>query len=314
MKYQQVTEMERYTLSLALSQGVSKVQIAHALGRSRSTIQREIKRNRERNGYYKPYIAQEIAAFRRKESRRKSYFTEGEWASVYKKVRLEWAPEQITAWLAKTRSVQMHFGTIYREIKRNKRRGGYLFRHLRQANKKRRKRNGRPDSRGVLRGKRNISERPKAADKRTEKGHWEADLVRGFQAQGWILTLIDRKARLVKIRKLHGKSAREVNRKLIQMVRKYGIKTLTVDNGCEFHGYKEVEKATGVKFYFANPHRSWERGSIENMNGLIRQYLPKSMVFTNLTQARCNWIESRLNNRPRKILNFKTPKECYYGV
>lgn len=315
MNYKQVTEKERYFISFALAQGVPKVVIARQLNRTRSTIQREIQRNSERNGYYKPFIAQEIAAYRLKQSRRKSYFSKEEWKVVFEKLRLQWSPEQISARFAKTGLMQIHFGTIYRELKRrNKKRKGGLRKHLRQSQKIRRKRNGRPDSRGVLRGKRNIADRPKTAEERTEKGHWEADLVRGFRAQGWVLTAVDRKFRLVKIRLLKGKSVQEVSRKLIALIRKYGIKTVTVDNGCEFHGFKEVERVTGVKFYFANPHQSWERGSVENMNGLIRQYLPKTMAFTYLTQAKCTWIEKRLNGRPRKILNFKTPEECYYGV
>lgn len=314
MKYRQVTERERYIISFALARGVSKVAIARELDRSRSTIQREIKRNRLRNGHYKPYLAHQISGYRRKQSRRKSYFTEGEWAQVYEMVRIEYSPEQVAARLDKEGLVKMHFGTIYREIKRNKRKGGRLFVHLRQASKQRRKRNGRPDSRGILQGKRNISERPKVANDRLEFGHWEVDLVRGYKAQGWILTMIDRKARLVRIRKLHRKTVAEVNRKLTPMINFHRIRTITVDNGCEFHGFKTLEAATGVKFYFANAHRSWERGSIENMNGLIRQYLPKSMALTNLTQGRCNFIEQRLNGRPRKILNYKTPEESYYGV
>lgn len=314
MKYRQVTEHERYIISFALARGVSKVAIARELNRSRSTIQREISRNRLQNGQYKPLIAHRISDYRRKRTRRKSYFTEVEWALVYDMVRVEFSPEQTSARLAKEGLVKMHFGTIYREIKRNKRRGGRLFAHLRQANKQRRKRNGRPDSRGILRGKRNIATRPQVANNRLELGHWEVDLIRGHRAEGWVLTMVDRKSRFVRIRKLHGKSAVEVNRKLIPLVRFHRIRTITVDNGCEFHGFKLIESATGVKFYFANAHRSWERGSIENMNGLIRQYLPKLMRFTNLTQARCDFIERRLNSRPRKILNYKTPEESYYGV
>jgi IS30 family transposase len=314
MSYRQVTERERYIISFALARGVSKVAIARELNRSRSTIQREISRNTLRTGHYRPYIAHQISGYRRKQSRRKSYFTKLEWALVYDRVREEWSPEQIAARLDREGVVKMHFASIYREIKRNKRKGGWLFRHLRQAYKQRRKRNGRPDSRGRLRGKRNISTRPEVANKRLEIGHWEADLVRGHRAQGWVLTLIDRKSRLVRIRKLVHKSVAHVNRQLIPILNSHRIRTVTVDNGCEFHGFETVEKATKAKFYFANAHRSWERGSIENMNGLIRQYLPKLMSLTNLTQARCSFIERRLNGRPRKILNFKTPEESYYGV
>jgi IS30 family transposase len=312
--YRQVTKEERYFISGALAKGLSKTFIARFLGRHRSTIHREIERNKDRRGHYKVWIAHGTAQYRRRKSRQKSYFPEAVWAYVKRSIKTEWAPEQIVGKLTLTGGPKMHLVTIYREIKRDKRKGGRLFKHLRQANKQRRKGYGRPDSRGVLRGKRNISERPTAANERSEFGHCEADLVRGFRAQGWVLTLIDRRARLVRIRKLRGKTVQEVNRKLIPLLKELGAKTITVDNGCEFHGYKDVEKATGVLFYFANPHRSWERGSVENMNGLIRQYLPKSMALTHLTQARCNFIEHRLNGRPRKTLNFKTPEECYYGL
>lgn len=314
MRYRQVTDQERYFISGALAKGHSKTFIARFLGRHRSTIHREIERNKDSKGHYKYWIAQGSAKYRRSASRRNSYFPETVWAFVKTNIKTEWAPEQVVGKLTLVGGPRMHWSTIYREIKRDKRRGGRLFKHLRQASKKRRKGYGRSDSRGVLRGKRNISERPMAANERSELGHCEADLVRGFRAQGWVLTLIDRRARLVRIRKLRGKTVREVNRKLIPLLKELSVKTITVDNGCEFHGYKDVEKATGALFYFANPHRSWERGSVENMNGLIRQYLPKSMALTHLTQARCNFIEHRLNGRPRKTLNFKTPEECYYGL
>jgi transposase, IS30 family len=314
MSYRQVTERERYYISGALREGRSKAFIARALGRPRSTIQREILRNKDRRGHYKALIAHDKALFRRKDSRRKSYFTEAEWALVFARIRLEWAPEQAAGRLAQAGLVKMHFGTIYREIKRDKRKGGRLFRHLRQAQRQRRKRYGRPDSRGRLRGKRNISSRPLEATLRLVLGHWEGDLVRGYRGQGWILTLIERKSRYCRILKLGNKSVREVNRKLIRVLKSHAVKTVTVDNGCEFHGYKEVEAATGALFYFANPHRSWERGSVENLNGLIRQYLPKTMSLENLTQSRCAFIEIRLNQRPRKLLNYKTPEECYFGL
>lgn len=314
MSYAQVSEKERYYISWALGEGVPLTRIAHKLGRSRSTIHREIVRNRDCRGHYKPLIAHGSAEFRKRDSRRKSYFTEAEWAEVFKQIRFDLAPEQAAGRLALTGVVKMHLTTIYREIKRNKQRGGLLFKHLRQAHRKKRKRYGTPENRGVLKGKRNISERPREANERSEIGHCEADLVRGHGGFGWVLTLVERRTRLARVRKLDGKSVEEINRKLIPIIRDLGAKTITVDNGCEFHGYKTVEGATGVQFYFANPHRSWERGSIENLNGLIRQYLPKWMPLNDLTQAKCNFIEDRLNRRPRKTLNYKTPEECYYGL
>jgi IS30 family transposase len=231
------------------------------------------------------------------------------------KIRIEWSPEQVSFRFAQLGIFKIHWVTIYRQINREKRRGSRLFKHLRQAHKKRRKGYGHSDYRGILRGKRNISERPMAANERSELGHGEADLVQGYNGQGYLLTVIDRKSRLTKVRKIgEEKSKRKVNRKLIQVIKELNLKTLTVDNGPEFHGYKEVENATGVKFYFANPHHSWERGSIENTNGLIRQYFPKSMSLIYVTQERCDFVEIRLNQRPRKILNFKTPEEFHNGL
>lgn len=314
MSYRQVTERERYFLTLLLSEGKSKTDIAKIMGRSRSTIQREINRNSDSRGHYKPLIAHRLAKCRRRDSRQVTYFTEEQWALVWGKIRQQWAPEQISGRLAENGELEMHFATIYRHLRFRKRHGGTMHRHLRQSNKKRRKGYGHADSRGVLRGKTYISERPEAANQRSEYGHYEVDLVRGFQGWGHVLTMADRMTRYTQVVKLKNKSADEVARKLIPLVKKLKIKTLTADNGCEFHGYKSVETATGVRYFFANPHCSWERGTIENMNGLIRQYLPKKEVLTHVTQRYCRFIERRLNQRPRKMFNFKTPEEYYHEV
>ena len=314
MSYRQVTEKERYFICFLLGAGKSKTDIAKALGRTRSTIQREIKRNSDSRGHYKPLIANDMAVFRRRDSRRVTYFTEEQWAMVYSKIRIEWAPEQISGRLAAEGKLQIHFATIYRHIKRQKRQGGRLHRYLRQANKLRRKGYGRADSRGVLRGKRNIETRPKVANERREYGHYEVDLIRGYKGNGWVMTMADRMTRYTRVVKLANKSANEIAQKLIPITRRMRIKTFTADNGCEFHEYKVVEKLTGTRFYFANPHCSWERGTIENMNGLIRQYLPKKKPLTNVTQRYCDFIEKRLNQRPRKILKLKTPEEYYHEV
>jgi IS30 family transposase len=314
MSYRQVTERERYYISQALVKRVPITHIAWALERSRSTIQREINRNQTVNHHYKPLIANDKAVFRRQESRRKTYFTEDQWNLVREKLRIDWSPEQISLRFAKFGVLEIHWVTIYRQIRRDKRRGGQVFKHLRQAHKKRRKGYGKPDSRGQLRGKRNISQRPKVATARREKGHGEADLVRGHKGQGWLLSAIDRRHRFLQLKILRGKTVREVNRKLKRVIKDMGFKTLTVDNGCEFHGFRDLERATGVKFYFANAHRSWERGSIENVNGLIRQYFPKSMSLLSVKQDRCDFVAMRINQRPRKILKLKTAEECYFGV
>lgn len=161
--------------------------------------------------------------------------------------------------------------------------------------------------------KRMIAERPRSIESRKEFGHWEIDTVMGKGSKDCIVTLVERKSGYVEIGKLSARNSEEVNKKVIEMISSQPreVKTITSDNGTEFHDFLTIEKATGAKFYFANPHHSWERGTNENTNGLIRQCLPKGTSMSHITQARCNEIKRSLNERPRKRLDFKTPEACY---
>jgi IS30 family transposase len=223
----------------------------------------------------------------------------------------QWSPEQISNKFREQGVLKISLETIYKRIRKNRQDGGCLYMSLRQANKERRKRYRTNDNRGVLRGKRHISERPEEANNRSEIGHVEADLMHGKYGKDCVLTLVDRKSRKTKVVKLPNKTKRSVTRWLIRMIRKYKIKTITVDNGTEFHGFKYVERCTGVKFFFATPYHSWERGTNENTNGLIRQYLPKWKSMIGLTQRECDKIAHKLNTRPRKCLDWKTPDETH---
>lgn len=162
-------------------------------------------------------------------------------------------------------------------------------------------------------GKRPLSERPGPANDRSEVGHLEGDTVMGKDGRHCLLTLVDRMTRRTTILKLPARQAAEVNKALIQEVRsgRLKIKSLTLDNGTEFHGFKELEDKLGIRVYFAQPYHSWERGTNENTNGLIRQYLPKGSCFKALTQRQCDRIERELNDRPRKVLGFSTPNEAH---
>ena len=170
------------------------------------------------------------------------------------------------------------------------------------------------DSRGVLRGKRYISERPEYIKDRLELGHWEGDTVMGKDRHQCILTLVERKSRANRIVKLNNRTAINVTTAVIALISKEPdlFKTITFDNGTEFHGYKEIERATSVICYFANPHHPWERGSNENFNGLLRQYFPKGKSLSYIGNCKVAVISDKLNNRPRKRLGFKTPKEVLY--
>lgn len=205
--------------------------------------------------------------------------------------------------------------TIYQYIRRDKAPGGCLWRNLRQANKRRRKRYNAYDSRGRLAGRRHFSERPKIVETRRAREHVEIDTVMGTGSMDCIVTIVKRKSGYVMIGKLRDRTTRSLNKRRIQLLEREPakFKTITADNGTKFHQYPEIEEATGVRFYFATPHHSWERGTNENTNGLIRQYLPKGMSMKNLTQAQCDQIAKKLNTRPRKRHGFKTPEEILYA-
>lgn len=311
MKYHQITSEERYMLAALRKQGCNQSEIARALGRHRSTICRELKRNSSRwDGHYRPSKAIERTAGRRSRSRRNQRFTRAELQPVEALLRQRWSPEQICGRLRN--SLRISHETIYRHIWRDRMLGGSLYTYLRGARKKRRKRYGAYDSRGRLAGKRHISDRPLAAELRSEIGHWEIDTVIGNGDQHCLVTVVERKTGYVLIGKLRARTKEHTNQRTLRLMRRHPqrFKTITADNGTEFHDYAQLECATGVRFFFATPHHSWERGTCENTNGLIRQYLPKRTSMATVTQHQCNAIAHALNRRPRKRLGFKTPQEC----
>lgn len=178
----------------------------------------------------------------------------------------------------------------------------------------RRKRYGAHDSRGRLAGKRHISERPDEAEDRQTAGHWEIDTIKGdSQAAHSAVTMVERKTGYLLMGKLERHTATECTCRVIEMISSHGgrVATITADNGTEFHSYADIEAVTGVPFYFATPHHSWGRGTNENTNGPIRQYLPKRTSMAHVDQAGLEAIAKRLNTRPRKRLGFRTPEECH---
>ncbi len=313
MKYHQLTTDERYTLAAYRIQRLSQAEIARRMGRHPSTISRELKRKRTNAGIYTACKAVSRTARVRRESRRKWYFHDRQLQMVVALVRLDWSPEQVSLWLKHNKIFSISHTTIYRYIWYDYFFHGKLYKHLRQSSKKRRKCYRRPDSRGVLPDKAHISERPISAENKSRIGHIEIDTVFGSRDHHCIVTMVDRKSKYTIIEKLEDKSKASLNKKVTQLIKREArtIRTITSDNGTEFHGYKTIENKTGVKFYFANPYHSWERGLNENTNGLIRQYLPKGQSMKHITQKHCDAIATKLNQRPRKCLNMKTPEEVY---
>lgn len=316
--YHQLTEPERYTLSLLKREGRSLRSIARLLQRSPSTISREVRRNATIDHYkprplYVPSKAQEHANGRRRRSRRVKQHASGVYQMVEELLEEEqWSPEQISNWAADNEVASISHMTIYRHIQKNARQGGQLKFCLRQGGKRRRKRTFGPENRGRLQGKPMIDTRPEAAEAREEIGHWEGDTVMGSASErDCLLTLVERSTGLALVAKLPHRTTTAVNRAALKLIDESELpfKTITWDNGTEFHGYKALEQAAEIRCYFAYPHRPWERGSNENLNGLLRQYFPKRRSLAKVRQHHCDTITHKLNHRPRKRYDYKTPFE-----
>lgn len=313
--YRQITADERYTLGTLHQLGYAVAVIAQVLGRHRSTIFRELRRNATRHdGSYRPQLADWYARGRRREVRRGPRFTAQEYALVRQGLARQWSPAQIAGRLRRDERLRISHETIYRYIWADKRQGGALYRELRGGRRHCRKRYGRPDSRGRLLGKRPITARPGLVERRARIGDWEGDTMVGpAGTRPCLLSLVERKTGFLVLGKLAARTAAEVNRCAAPLLQQqpHPVRTLTVDNGTEFHGYAALEAGTSTRVYFATPHHAWERGTNENTNGLIRQYVPKGQTMAALSDHDCRTIATTLNQRPRKRLGFRTPEECY---
>ena len=309
----QLTQEERYQIAALLKMGHCQSEIADALNRDKSTISREVRRNRGLRGY-RPGQAQRLALARR-EARARPRIAPGTWERVESLLREDWSPEQVSGWLSMEQGLHVSHEWIYRHVYADKRRGGDLHAHLR-CRKRRRKRYGSNDRRGRIRGRIPIDERPGIVEERSRIGDWEADTMIGKPGGAVLVTLAERKTRYSAIAKAPDKSARAVTEALLASLRPHAslVHTLTYDNGKEFSHHQVVAEVLNADGYFAHPCHSWERGLNENTNGLIRQYLPKGTDFQTLTHEEVQDIMDKLNNRPRKCLGFKTPNQVFFGI
>ena len=312
MSYTQLAHEQRYQIKVLLNTGHNRTEIAQAIGVNKSTISRELVRNRGRRGY-RPGQADELAKARSLK-KVKRHISEETWLMIEAKLRMDWSPEQISGWLAKNDQNSVSHEHIYQHVYAEQRAGGELYKHLR-CQKKRRKRTGKYDHRGIIPGRKSIDERPGVVEQRQRAGDWEGDLMIGKNHQGAVLTLVERKSRFTLIRKVDGKQAVPVAKAMIACLDWIPVvRTITNDNGKEFAEHKRVSSALAAKVYFAHPYSSWERGTNENTNGLIRQYLPKGRNLSTLTTKEELMIMDRLNLRPRKCLSFLTPFEVFFGL
>lgn len=311
MTYSQVTHEERYHIQALQRSGLRPAAIGREIGRDRSTITRELRRNAGLRNWYDADRAQAKAETRRSVSRRNRRITPQNWADITRLLEAEWSPEQIAGYLRRFGLLRIHHGTIYNYVWLDRAAGGELCRLLRQGGQ-RRVRYGRHAPRGPRHGGRSIDMRPVHVLRRRRLGHWEIDTMVGPGSAG-VITLVERKTGYVLIGKVRSRNAADVTRRAIALIRAHRrkVRTITADNGSEFAGHRRIERLTGVRFYFAHPYHAWERGTNENTNGLVRRYWPKGQSFSHITQYDCNTVAHKLNTRPRKRLAWRTPEECY---
>jgi IS30 family transposase len=311
--YKQLTHEQRYQIQALMKAGLNQTEIACIVGVHKSTISREVRRNIGLRGY-RPKQAHRMSIERRQEKAQPRILSK-EWSLVERLLREEWSPEQISLWLAAEGGIRISHEWIYQYVLQDKSNGGILYRHLR-CQKQRRKRYGSYSRRGQIINGVSIDERPAIVDTRSRLGDWELDTIIGKGHKQAIVSLTERKSRLTLIHKVERKTADNVSRAIIRLLKPlaHRVHTMTSDNGKEFAGHATMAKALNADFYFAHPYASWERGLNENTNGLIRQYFPKDCDFTTITQQEINQVMNKLNNRPRKCLGIKTPNQVFFGI
>lgn len=301
--YSQLTQVQRYQIYALLKIGHLQTEIAEIVGVHKSTISRELRRNRGRRGY-RPKQAQRFAQARQKKA--PTRIKSQDWQQVESLISLKWSPEQISDHCRDNQLFQISHEWIYQYVYKDKREGGSLWKHLR-CQKKRKKRYGSYDKRGQIPNRTSIDERPEIASNRGRLGDWEADTIIGKDKKGAIVTLVDRKSRYLRMGLVKQRTKKAVREKMIALLSGFSVHTITCDNGKEFADHELVAKALDAKVYFAHPYASWERGTNENTNGLIRQYFPKHTDFYDLKQEDIVFVEHQLNTRPRKCLSFSSP-------
>jgi len=293
-----------------LKEGYNQSEIARIIGKNKSSVYNEIKRNSDkRNGVYNDVLAQTKYNKRQKDKPKLKRFTNEIKQEIVLLLREDYSPEQVVGTLRKQNKETVSVERIYQHIWEDKKNKGDLHTHLRRQGRKYRKRGISKDSRGIIKDRVSIDQRPDIVENRERFGDLEVDLISGKNHNQAILTVNDRASGMLKMRKIPSKQAAIVTKAIAEILEDWKpyLHTITADNGKEFAGHRDVAENLGIDYYFAHPYHSWERGSNENLNGLIRQYFKKGSDFTNLTDQRVKQVEVKLNNRPRKRYNYENP-------
>ena len=311
--YTHLALKQRYQIDALLKAKVPQNRIAQVVGVHRSTISREIRRNRGAHAYFAAQ-AHRLALHQRQDKSCRRIGTQT-WALVEEKMRGEqWSPEQMSGWLARERDMRVSHESIYRYVRADKERGGDLHRHLR-CRKRHRKPYGSPARTGPIVGRVSIDERPVVVERRERVGDWEADTIVGKPGKAVIVSLVERRSRLTRLVKAACRKAADVETAMVRALTPLvdRVRTVTCDNGSEFARHASLATSLRARFFFAHPYASWERGLNENTNGLVRQYFPKRTDLSDITDEEIQIVMDKLNRRPRKALGYRTPNEAFFG-
>ena len=309
-----LTLEQRYKIEAYKSLGKGITEIADYLGRDKSVISREIRRNADgRSGLYKADLAQRKTDQRHRGKRKKLKLNPEVEARVLHYLEQDYSPEQIVGRAAIDGVPMVSHERIYQYIWKDKRGGGKLYKHLRTKGKKYRKRGLSKDDRGWITNRVDIDKRPRIVEDKKRVGDLEIDLVIGKDHKGALLTINDRATGLLFMGKVETKESIEIEAKTIELLQDWKplLHTITSDNGKEFANHQQIAQELEIGYFFARPYHSWERGANENLNGLVRQYFPKKTNFESITKEQIERVVNILNNRPRKRFDFKTPNEVF---
>jgi IS30 family transposase len=301
-----ITLEERIKIKALHDQGLRAPSIAKYLNRHKTSIYRELSK-RTPDGIYDHHYAQQLSSSNMARHRHQGPTDETIAIIEIKILNEQWSPEQISGWLRLNHDINISHTWIYQYVEKDRQENGELSNHMRRGKYSFAPR----EYKGKIKNRITIDQRPDIINERKRLGDFEIDLIVGPKNRGAILTVIDRLSRYCIIEKLENKSSKEVKQVIVKALNNYhGQKySITSDNGNEFMRHEEISRDLNMKYYFAHPYASYERGSIENLNGLVRQYIPKGKTFDNINQVQIKQIESKLNSRPRKILKFLTPME-----
>lgn len=315
MPYTHLAQEERFLIHHYLQDDCSCSEIGRKLGRSHSTIIREVKRNTGGRGYRNEQ-AEELAKCRRtKASSVPRKMTREHWATVENRlVERHWSPEQIAGRLHREGVVSVSPKCIYNYIWEDRKAGGTLYRHLRRRGKKPNRRGRDGSGRGVIPGRVDISERPGVVEDKSRVGDWEADTIIGREHLGALVSLVDRASKFTFLSQVGRKTAEDVGKAMLRCLEPVRelVHTITADNGKEFAGHARVSEGLSAGFFFAAPYHSWERGLNEHTNGLVREFFPKKQDLRKVNPGEVKRVQDLINTRPRKALDYRTPAEVFY--